>query len=255
MAKKPTIASLVRKAGASDVEFVNIVCEVIQEDDRDRVLDFLCRLNLPLALPDSEEEKANIAEVGMYIGDFEYELFIAEGFQKYFERHLRKLKWHVSHPEQDSIAPGMRIYGCVAFIAEVRVRRVLSLLGNYEVLTPAQWGAARELLNRSYRHFRVATALVTEKWVESLLEACEAGEVREALSELPAQINVYADRLAALREEVEAARSKLAVQPDGYPLVKPPRYFGGDLLDQGSWKHYWGDVGTLADNLRQHVNA
>ena len=47
----------------------------------------------------------------------------------------------------------------------------------------------------------------------------------------------------------------LAVQPDGYPLVKPPRYFGGDLLDQGSWKHYWGDVGTLADNLRQHVNA
>ena len=100
----------------------------------------------------------------------------------------------------------------------------------------------------------MATTLATENWVESLLENCDQENVRASLAVLPDHINTYADRLSALRDEVDARRSDLAVQPEGYPLVRPPRYFGGDLLDQTSWKHYWGDVGTLADNLRQHVS-
>ena len=61
-------------------------------------------------------------------------------------------------------------------------------------------------------------------------------------------------RLASLRDEVEVARLDLAVQPEGYPMVRPPRYFGGDLMETMSWKHFWGEVGTLQDNMRQHVD-
>ena len=95
----------------------------------------------------------------------------------------------ISHPELDSIAPGIRIFGCMGFMAEMRIRRVLALLNQKEILTPAEWGTARELLNRTYRHFRVATTLVTENWMESLLENCEQDTVREGLSPLPAMIN------------------------------------------------------------------
>ena len=254
MAKAPTIASLVRLAGKSDVDFVNTTSQVLEETDVARVSEFLTRLNIPLDVPASEEEARNPEDVGMHTPDFENEVSIAAAFEKYFERHLRKIKWHISHPELDSIAPGIRIFGCMGFMAEMRIRRVLALMSQKEVLTPAEWGTARELLNRTYRHFRVATTLVTENWMESLLENCDQDTVRESMAPLPGIINDVADRLSALRELVEARREDMAVQPEGYPIVRPPRYFGGDLMDQTSWKHYWGDVGTLADNLRQHVS-
>jgi hypothetical protein len=253
--KPPTIASLVRLAGKSDVAFVNTVCEMLEEPDFDRLYEFLTRLNIPLAVEAAEEgEKRDLAALKMHVPDFATEIHLAEAFEKYFERHLRKIKWFVSHPDESSIAPGIRIFGCMAAMAEIRIRRVLILMGKQEVLTPEEWGTARELLNRSYRHFRVATSLATENWVESLLENCEQENVRASLAVLPDHINAFADRLSLLRDEVDARRSDMAVQPEGYPLVRPPRYFGGDLLDQTSWKHYWGDVGTLADNLRQHVS-
>ena len=83
-----------------------------------------------------------------------------------------------------------------------------------------------------------------------------ADDRQEALSALdgyPQMIREATNLLSGLREEVEAVRITLSVQPLGYDVISPPRYFSGDLLETGSWKHFWGEVGNMSDHLRQQV--
>ncbi len=41
--------------------------------------------------------------------------------------------------------------------------------------------------------------------------------------------------------------------PEGFPPVKPPLYFHGDLLGKGPWKLYWNTVKGRAHNFREAV--
>jgi hypothetical protein len=253
-AKRPSIASLVRDAGASEAGFVTALGVILAEKDTDRFVEFTTRLNQPLRMEDSEEEAAGIDTLEIDVSDFETEAVYAAALNKFNARHMRKIKWHISHPDIDTVGPGIRIYRCIARIAELRLRRMIALLNSKEVLNPSEWGLARELMNCAYREFRDSTELVTQTWLESLFENFEQDEVRTRFAELPNVVDSWADRLSSLRDEVEARRGSMAVQPpEPYPTVRPPRYFGGDLMAQSAWKHYWGEVGTLADSLRQHV--
>jgi hypothetical protein len=96
--------------------------------------------------------------------------------------------------------------------------------------------------------------LLTHEFYESMVGSCDREDVRNALGSVPKVMQAQIKRLSALRDEVEVARLKLSVLPEGYPMVSPPRYFGGDLLETMSWKHFWGEVGTLQDSMRQHVD-
>ena len=253
-AKRPSIASLVRDAGASEAGFVTALGVILAEKDTDRFVEFATRLNQPLRMEGTDEEAAGIDTLEIDVSDFETEAIYAAALNKFNARHMRKIKWHISHPDIDTVGPGIRIYRCIARIAELRLRRMIALLNSKEVLNPSEWGLARELMNCAYREFRDSTELVTQTWLESLFENFEQDEVRTRFAELPNVVDSWADRLSALRDEVEARRVDMAVQPpEPYPTVRPPRYFGGDLMAQSAWKHYWGEVGTLADSLRQHV--
>lgn len=255
-AKRPSIASLVRDAGASEAGFVTALDTVLKEKDTERFVEFATRLNQPLRMEDSEEEAAGIDTLEIDVSDFDTETIYAGALNKFNARHMRKIKWHISHPDIDTVGPGIRIYRCMARISELRLRRMIALLNSKEVLNPTEWGLARELMNCAYREFRDATELVTQTWLDSLFENFEHDEVRQRFSDLPNVVDSWADRLSALRDEVETRRADMAVQPpEPYPTVRPPRYFGGDLMAQSAWKHYWGEVGTLADSLRQHVGV
>jgi len=253
-AKRPSIASLVREAGASEAGFVQSLDTVLKENDTERFVEFATRINQPLRMEGGEEEPAGIDTLEFQISDFETETLYAAALNKFNARHMRKIKWHISHPDIDTIEPGFRIYRCIARIAELRLRRMIALLNSKELLNPSEWGLARELMNCAYREFRDATELVTQTWLESLFDNFEQDEIRQKFSEFPNVVDEWADRLSALRDEVETRRVDMAVQPpDPYPVVRPPRYFGGDLMAQAAWKHYWGEVGTLSESLRQHV--
>ena len=255
-AKRPSIASLVRDAGASEAGFVTALDTVLKEKDTDRFVEFATRLNQPLRMEGNDEEPAGIDTIEIDVSDFDAETIYAGALNKFNARHMRKIKWHISHPDIDTVEPGFRIYRCMARISEFRLRRMIALLNSKEVLNPTEWGLARELMNCAYREFRDSTELVTQTWLDSLFENFEHDEVRQRFSVLPNVIDSWADRLSALRDEVETRRADMAVQPpEPYPTVRPPRYFGGDLMAQSAWKHYWGEVGTLADSLRQHVGA
>jgi len=253
-AKRPSIASLIRNAGKSEAEFIGAWDIVLKENDTERLIEFIGRINQPLKFEASDEEVMPIEDLEFETINWETEASIDAVLVKFHARHMRKLKWYITHPDIDSIGPGLRIFNCMGYITQHRLYRILAILDQTEVLSPSEWGLARELLNRSYREFREASALATGRWFESNLENLDPEEVRDQMSSLPTTIEKIADKVSALRDRVEERRAQMAVQPpEPYPTVRPPRYFGGDLMEDASWTHYWKEVGGLAQTLRHHV--
>lgn len=253
MAKPPTIASLVRTATTSQEQYIINTTEMFAEHDSDRIIEYFGRLSLPRTW--AEEKPAEFGEEAVLSArSVHIELAEMAGVTKYLERNQRKIKWHVTHPGIDGASSVALIFAAQADFAMLRIRRVLHLISNIDVLTPEDWGVARELLNRAFRDYRQTLGLVTGRWMEALMETAETHEAFvEAMAPFPALIREKTAALEAQREDIEKVREALSVQPPGYPLVKPPRYFGGDLLDNSSWGHFWGEVGKMGDGLRQQV--
>ncbi len=255
--KPPTIASLVRTATKSQKLYVENTSYILIEDDKDRIVEYFTRLSLPREWTNPEDTAEWAQEAIDNVKDFAFELALMDGMTKYLERNLRKIKWHISHPgEPDAAASAGAVYlifEAQGEFASFRIRRLMNIMRNTETLSALEWGTARELLNRCYRDYRSSVQLVTMRYLEALLGAADPADAIAALQGYPQLMRKHTEILEGLRTEVEEIRQTLAVQPDGYPLVSPPRYFGGDLLDATSWKHFWGDVGTMSDSLRQHV--
>lgn len=255
--KPPTIASLVRTACHSHKMYVDNTSYILIENDKERIVEYFTRLSLPRAY--AEEDLGEWAAEAFTVGEgtLQYELDLMEGMTKYIERNTRKIKWHISHPgEPDAEASANAVslvFAAQGEFAAFRIRRVLRILDNHKTLTAKEWGYTRELLNRAYRDYRTGVQLITTRYIEELMTASDPEEALAALKGYPELFKKHTQELDALRDEIEEMRLTLAVQPEGYPIVRPPRYFGGDLLDTPSWKHFWGEVGTLSDNMRQHV--
>ena len=66
-------------------------------------------------------------------------------------------------------------------------------------------------------------------------------------------IDAHVRLLAEYREKIEERRMQLSVLPEGFPPVKPPNYFGGDLLGKGPWKQFWAVVDQRAHHFREAV--
>ena len=253
MAKPPTIASLVRTATTSQEQYIITTTEMFAEHDSERIIEYFGRLSLPRTW--GEEKPGEFGEEAILSArSVHTELAEMAGVTKYLERNQRKIKWHVTHPGIDGAESVALIFAAQADFAMLRIRRILHLISNIDVLTPEDWGVARELLNRAFRDYRQTLELVTGRWMEALMETAEDHDTFvAAMSPFPSLIREKTAALEAQREDIEKVRESLSVQPPGYPMVKPPRYFGGDLLDNSSWKHFWGEVGKMGDGLRQQV--
>ncbi len=250
---KQTIATLVREAAKTEAAFMRLVNEEILADEPERVGEFFNKLNIPRSV------KADDTLVDeLFLGDasvlevttFADEVGVSEGVQKFMDRHMRKLKWHTAHPALEGMANCIRLYRAMGLVTELRIRRVVALMHTKTRLTVAEWGTARELLNRSYRELRVATGIVSGPWVDALYSLEAREEVIEILTPFADTVAANSVMLRELRDDVEVRRVDMEVKPEHYPVVRPPRYFGGDLLDTGSWRHFWGEFSGMIDGLR-----
>ena len=251
-----TIAALVREAAKTEAAFFTILTEVLEEDEPERLEEFFARLNIPRSAKadDTLTDNGNLpAGVKISVSDFDQEMRITGGVQKFLDRHMRKLKWHTAHPSPEGLGNCVRLYRAMGAVTQLRIKRVIALLGEYTFLTVEQWGFARELLNRSYREIREATGVVTGVWIDALMATLDPDDVRAALHDFPDMVGQVVESMRELREQVEERRQKLEVRPQGYPPVRPPRYFGGDLMDSGSWRYFWGELSGMWDNLRNIV--
>lgn len=255
MSKVATIASLVRAAAKEESEFVSTIVGVFEEDDPERIAEFFDRLNIPRSqgaeggltepLPDLETPAT------IKVWGFEEEAEISKGMQRFLDRHERKIKWHAGHPSIEGTENVLLLFRAATVVTNLRLRRLRKLLASKDELTPAEWAIARELTNRTFLSFRNFLNLTATDWTEAVLASLPREELTEKLGNFYEIVDKEIRWLEEQRNLVEERRQELTVLPDGYPPVKPPNYFGGDLLGRGPWKQYWANVNGRAHAFRE----
>lgn len=251
-----TISTLVREAAKTEANFKTILNDEMLGDQPERIEEFFAKLNIPRSTKadDTLVDDLCLGDLSQItVTTFEAEVKAADGIQKFMDRHMRKLKWHTAHPALEGIANCVRLFRAMGIVTELRIHRVLALMHSKERLTVEEWGAARELLNRAYRELREASAIVCSPWIDALYSLDARDEVIEQLTPFAEVVAGHAQVVRELRDKVEERRVLMEVKPDAYPVVKPPRYFGGDLLDVGSWRHFWGELSGHVDTLENSL--
>lgn len=253
MSKPVTISSLVRQAAKSETEFVETIRSVCAEEPPERIADFFDRLNVPRSVEGDNlnEPLADLSGTGTPVGSFEEERAIGEGIQKYMDRHLRKVKWHANRPSMEGARNAMLVMREMMMVTDVRLFRLRALLATKDELTPVEWATARELMRSAFLGFRHFLVQFGNQWIDSSLAQLGREEMEAEVGTFHELIDETIRKLEEHREAIESRRQELTVLPEEYPPVKPPRYFGGDLMGAGPWRQYWNTVEDSAHHFRE----
>jgi hypothetical protein len=255
MSKAVTIASLTRAAARDEAEFASTVQSVIDDCDHARTAEFFDRFNIPrsvgLSAPGHKDPLPAIKIRPEHIGTFEEEGEISEGIQKFLERHHRKLKWHASHPSLEGAENLMLLYRAAIVCTMIRLQRLDYLLATKTELTPRDWWVAREMMNKSYLGMLNYLDQLSGAWADAMLATFPRDEVLERVGGFYEIVDAMVRYLEQHRDRIEARRQQLAVLPEGFPPVKPPVYFGGDLMGTGPWNYFWNNLMAKAHLFRE----
>lgn len=257
MSKQATIASLVRTAAKTEAEFMATVESVFEEDEIDRIWEFFDRLNIPRSQGGEDELSGPLPELGgpalAKQFSFEDEFRVSNGIQRFLDRHERKIKWHATHPAADGIDNVVLLFRAAMVITNLRLARLRKLLATKDELTPEDWAVARKLMNNTFLSFRNFLNLVAGEWVDAVSGAVPREDLAAKLGRFYEVVDAQVQRLEKAKEELEGRRREMAVLPQGYPPVKPPVYFHGDLLGKGPWKLFWQSLNDRAHHFREAV--
>jgi len=258
MSKPATIASLNRVAARSEEEFVTTVQEVLAESEHERTAEFFDKMNIPRSVAgEFTNEPLALFTVGAdAIGTYEEEQAIGDGIQKFLERHERKIRWHAGHPSVEGIDNIVLIMRTAVPVTLHRFERLQLLLRTKDEITATEWAIARELMNRAYLTFRNYLHVLSGPWVEAALSVDGRDKLIERLGSFFEIIDDALRSLEQHRKRIEERRAELTVIPlsDQYPPVKPPNYFGGDLMGVGPWSQFWHQVQTHAQAFREQTS-
>lgn len=255
MSRIATIASLVRNASRSEQDFYDCIAQVCAEETPERIAEFFDKLNIPrsVAGEDHTSPLPSVEQLTHTPFSFEEEQEISNGVQKFLDRHEKKLKWHATRPSMEGAPNVVLLFRTGIIATEVRLRRLHALLRTKDELSPNEWAVARELMNRSYLSFRNYLNHVAGAWVDAMLGAVDREEFMSFLGNFYEVIDEEVRRLEEHRSRIEARRAELTVLPEGYDPVKPPIYFGGDLLGRGPWKQFWVVIENRSHHFREAV--
>ena len=137
----------------------------------------------------------------------------------------------------------------------MRLRRLRKLLDSKHELTPIEWSIARDLMNRSYLSFRNYLELTSGMWLDAMVNLVGRQELADRLTTFYEIVAGATRNLEEHRKRIEERRVELTVIPLGeqYPPVKPPNYFGGDLMGVGPWSQFWSNIVARAHHFRETV--
>ncbi|MEZ4322155.1 MAG: hypothetical protein R3F61_32080 [Myxococcota bacterium] len=255
MSKVATIASLVRNASRSEMEFVQTVEEVFSDGDVERTAEFFDRLNIPRSTGAEElsSEIPHPTAAMCVVSNFDDEQAISNGIQRYLDRHERKLKWHATHPSLEGAENVLLLFREAMFVTNIRLRRLQALLDKTDELTVPEWAISRELMNRSYLSFRNFLNMTAGDWIDAMNTAVPRDDLADKLGSFYELIDHHIRELEDARSRLEDRRQEITVLPEGFPPVKPPNYFGGDLMGRGPWKQFWNNLNAKAHHFRESV--
>ena len=256
MSKPVTLASLVRVAARNEGDFVMTVESVFAAEDLERVAEFFDKLNIPRSVPgsDFDADIKDLTSCNHQIGDFEQEREISRGIQKFLDRHERKIKWHAGHPSEEGALNVLLLFRCAIMVTTLRLNRLQALLATKDELTPVEWAYAREMMTKSYLSFRNFLTLMSTDWMDAMHQAVPRDDLAEIVGSFYEHVDAQVRVLEQYRDIIEDRRQELTVIPEGFPPVKPPNYFGGDLLGRGPWKQFWTTIQSRAHYFRESIH-
>lgn len=254
MSKVSTVSSLVRLAARAEEDFVQVTRGVIEDANFDQVSDYFDRLNLPRAIvvEPGITELPYLAVLPEHIGTFEEEQVVSNGIQKFLERHERKLKWHISHPAPEGIGNVLLLMRAISMVTDMRLRRLHLVMRRSDVLTPSHWAIAREMMNRSFLGFRNFLSLLVD-WMDAAKSAIPMDQILSHVGQFHLTLDKQVQLLEEHSRRIEERRLDLTIEPERYPPVKPPVYFGGDLLGPGPWHQYWDTIERKSHKFRESL--
>lgn len=249
----PTISSLVRSAAKSEAEFTQSVLTIFEEKDHERIHEFFDKLNIPRSVEgEAFNEPLPVLLAGVeYVTGYHEEHLINQGVQKYMDRHEKKLKWHAQRPSMEGARNVLLLMREAMSVTELRLTRLQNLMRTKDELTPAEWAIARELMNRAYLSFRNFLNQVGGHWIDAMLATSDRSELEEMIGNYYELIDATIRKLEEHRFKLEERRAELTVVPEGFDPVKPPNYFGGDLLGRGPWKQFWLLIEARSHHFRE----
>lgn len=258
MSKVVTIASLVRTAAKSEQDFIDVVQNVFQEEELQRAADFFDKMNIPRS---TGADGGLLDEIPVLGGvalertdDFEMEYILSAGIQKFLDRHVRKIKWHSTHPSLEGAQNVLLLFRAAIMTTNLRLERLRRMLASKDELNPREWRIARELMNRSYLSFRNFLRLTGGAWIDAMQQNFGLEELNDVIGNFYELVDQAVRELEDHKEAIEERRLELTViPPEGLPPVKPPVYFSGDLLGRGPWKQFWAQVNSRAHNFRESI--
>ncbi|MFT7522111.1 MAG: hypothetical protein ACI9MC_004263, partial [Kiritimatiellia bacterium] len=177
----------------------------------------------------------------------------ADGIQKYMDRHERKIKWHAGHPAMAGADNVVLVMRTCSAVTHHRLERLQLLLRSKDELTAVEWATAREMMNRSYLSIRNFMSLMSGPWIDSMTQTIGRDALSERLGPFYEKLDSTVRLLEEHRKRIESRRIELTVLPEGYPPVKPPNYFGGDLMGVGPWSQYWKNIVAHSHHFRETV--
>ena len=253
MSKQATITSLNRQAAKEEPQFIEICQMVLDEEPLERVAEFFDSLNIPRSVGSAHTLEAmhSFSIVADRIGTYAQEKAISDGMQKFLERHVRKIKWHSTHPSIEGSENVLLLTRCAIMVTEARTKRLELLLKSQDELDPTEWSYAREIMNKAYLAFRNFLVMLAGAWIDAMQTAVTPDALNERLGNFYEFVDAQIRRLEEARDRIEDRRMELTVIPEFYPPVKPPAYFAGDLMARGPWKQFWAVIDTKAHQFRE----
>lgn len=255
MSKAATIASLVRVAAKTEAEFVQTLQQVLDEGDTERAAEFFDRLNISRSVGldgPGHDVLPKIPATPATVTTYENERELSAGIQKFLDRHERKLKWHAAHPSEEGVENVLLLFRCAAAVTHLRLERLQILMARKDELSALEWSIARELMRGAYLSFRNYLNILGGEWVDAMTQKLSRDELAKALGHFHDLVDQTIRALESTRDRLEDRRMSLTVNPgEQFPPVKPPNYFGGDLLGRGPWKQFREGMLSRAHHFRE----
>lgn len=253
MSKPATISSLVRIAAKSEPEFQDVVVGVFNDEPVERIAEFFDRLNIPRSVEGTDllVPLLDLSAAGGSVTNLDDEKLIHAMVQKYSERHEKKLKWHAQRPSLEGGRNVLLLMRHSLAMADVRLHRLRNLLAKQDEYTPDEWSTARDLMNGAYLSFRNMLNQLGGQWIDAMISEVDREDLEELLGNFYEFVDATIRKLEAHRVAIEERRMELTVVPREFDPVKPPNYFGGDIMGRGPWKQYWNNVEERSHHFRQ----
>lgn len=254
--KVATISSLVRVAARTEADFVETIQALLDEADQARTAEFFDRLNIPRSVTSETNQTPlhRFRSSAEHVTNLHDEAITSAGIQKFMDRHERKLKWHAAHPSIEGASNVALLVRAAIMVTDLRLERLILLLGSVEELTAVEWSQARRLMRHAYLGMRNHIDLLTGVWIDTMLTTVPRDALLDDLGSFYEFVDGHIRRLEENRARIEERRVELTVIPEqGYAPVKPPNYFSGDILGRGSWRQYWDNIEARAHHFRESM--